>query len=257
MQLRQLQREMQRELFGAPSEIAAVIAETPPLCTQARLGIYRHAYRARLIEALDDIYGVLHQVLGDDTFEALGTVFVEANPSTHRSIRWYGRELPDFLRDSAPFCEQPILSELARFEWALGEAFDSADTPALGRDDLRAVDPAHWAGLTFSFHPSVRRLTFEWNAVAAWKAISAGGEPPQPERCAQPVEWLLWRQDLENYFRSTDTTEVAALEAAMRGCTFAEICAGLGNELPEEEIPLRAAALVAAWADGGLITRIA
>jgi hypothetical protein len=95
--LRQLQRDLQNHLLGEPSPIADAIAESPPLSVADRLGIYRNGYRVRLIEALDDTYPVLHAVLGDEVFAALGEEFVAAHPSVHRSIRWYGRELAEFL----------------------------------------------------------------------------------------------------------------------------------------------------------------
>ena len=254
MQLRELQRAMQRELLGEPSAIAQAIAETPPLATQTRLGIYRNAYMARLIETLEDHYPVLHAILGDEEFEALGASFIRGIPSVHRSIRWYGRELPDFLAAQPPFNEQPIFAEIARFEWSLAEAFDSADAAVIGRDALAGVLPEEWANLTFSFHPSVRRLAFEWNSVAAWKAMTAGGDPPLPERSAAPVEWLVWRRELENYFRSLDPVESIALDAALRGSSFATICSELCERLPHEEVPLRAASLIATWTDSGLLT---
>jgi hypothetical protein len=172
----------------------------------------------------------------------------------HRSIRWYGRELADFLAARSPFDEQPIFAEIARFEWTLAEAFDSADAEVIGRDVLGAVQPAEWAELTFSFHPSVRRLAFEWNTVAAWKAMTAGIDAPRPERSPEAVEWLVWRSGLENYFRSLDPVEATALDAALRGSCFAEICAALTARLAEEEIPLRAASLIATWLEGGLLS---
>ncbi len=137
MQLRQLQRELQRDLFGGASAIIAWIAETAPLATETRLDIYRHAYVGRLIEALADHYPVLQVILGDEDFGTLGTSFIRAHPSVHRSIRWYGRDIGDFLAARLPFNEQPILSEIARFEWNLAEAFDSADAAVIGRDALR------------------------------------------------------------------------------------------------------------------------
>jgi hypothetical protein len=254
MELRRLQREMQRDLFGGVSAIGACIAETAPLATEARLGIYRHAYVARLIETLEDHYPVLHGILGDEDFEALGAAFIREFPSTHRSIRWYGRELADFLAARSPFDEQPIFAEIARFEWTLAEAFDSADAEVIGRVTLQAVRPAEWADLTFSFHPSVRRLAFEWNTVAAWKAMTAGTDPPRPERSPEAVEWLVWRSGLENYFRSLDPMEATALDAALRGSCFAEICAGLTEHLAEQEIPLRAASLIATWSESDLLS---
>jgi hypothetical protein len=253
MQLRQLQQEMQRELLNGGSNIHAAIVDAPPLPTDARLAIYRNAYRIRLIDALDDTYSGLHKLLGDETFAALGELFVAAHPSEHRSIRWFGGELADFLSQCPPFAEQPILSEVARFEWTLAEVFDAPDAPALERATLQAIEPDAWAGMRFHLHPSVRRMSLAWNTVNAWQAVNRDEVPPQPERAPQPVRWLLWRRELKNYFRSLDAAEGTALDAARRNLTFAEICAAMTEWLPEEQIPLRAATLIGTWADSGII----
>jgi hypothetical protein len=256
MALRELQRELQRDLLGERSAVSEAIVEAPPLSVEARLGIYRHAYRARLTEALDDIYPILHQILGDETFTSVAELFIEAHPSVHRSIRWYGRELADFLTGRAPFREQPVLAEIACFEWTLSEVFDAPDAAPLDRRALSRIDPDAWAGVRFSFHPSMRRLEFRWNAVAVWQRMSKGEEPPAPEATSAPIPWLLWRQNFKNYFRSLEGAEQAALEAAIAGRPFGEICEALGTFLAEEEIPLRAATLVAGWLDSGIIVAI-
>src|SRR3981081_3396810 len=103
--LRQLQRDLQSHLLGEATSIAGDIVDAPPLAVADRLGIYRNAYRARLIEALDDTYPVLHAVLGDEVFVALGEEGGRAHPSVHRSIRWYGGELSEFLRRRPPYAE--------------------------------------------------------------------------------------------------------------------------------------------------------
>jgi len=256
VQLRELQQELQHDLLGEEGKICAAIVDALPLPADARLAIYRNAYRVRLIDALDEAYSSLHKLLGDETFLALGDMFVAAHPSVHRSIRWYGRELADFLSETAPFSEQPILAEVAHFEWTLTEVFDAPDAAALDRAALKTVDPDAWADLKFRFHPSLRRLPLAWNTVPVWRAVSADEKPPQPEAAPQPVPWLLWRQNLQNYFRSLDATEDAALQAARSGDTFAEICAAISRWLPAQETPLRAATLVATWADSGIIVGI-
>jgi hypothetical protein len=253
MQLRQLQQEMQRELLNEPSSIRSAVIDAPPLPVQERLDIYRNAYRIRLIDALDDTYSVLHKLLGDETFAALGEMFVAAHPSVHRSIRCYGSELANFMSKCPPFCEQPILSEVARFEWMLAEVFDAPDAAALGRAALEAVAPQAWPELTFRLHPSVRRMTLAWNTASVWQSANGDQEPPQPQPAPQPVQWLLWRQDLKNYFRSLDASENSALDAALRGLSFADLCAAMTDSLSEEEIPLRAATLIGTWADSGII----
>jgi hypothetical protein len=254
--LTELQRDLQSHLLGGDDTVVEAIVDAPPLPTLERLGIYRNAYRVRLIEALDDTYPVLHAVLGDQNFAALGEEFVAAHPSVHRSIRWYGGELAEFLRRQPPYAEQPIFAELALLEWTLAEVFDAADARAKPRSALSAIDPSAWSELHFKFHPSLRRLELQWNTTAVWQAMSHEETPPDPECAEYPVLWLLWRQDLQNYFRSMPADEAAALESALRGENFGEICAALAEWLPEEEIPLRAAGLLGLWADSGIIVAI-
>jgi hypothetical protein len=241
------------DAYGA---IAAAIVDAPPLAIAERLGIYGHAYRARLTDALDDTYPVLHAVLGDEVFAALAEEFIRAHPSVHRSIRWYGRELSEFLARTAPYAEQPILAEIALLEWTLSEVFDAKDAEPLQRAQLLAIEPSAWSELRFGFHPSVRRLHLQWNTTPVWQAMSRNEPPPDPQCAESPVPWLLWRRDLQNYFRSMTGDEAAALDAALRGENFGEICAALAAWLPDDEIPLRAAGLLGAWADSGIIVRL-
>jgi hypothetical protein len=254
--LRRLQRDLQNYMLGEASDIESAIVDAPPLPAAARLGIYHNAYRVRLIDALDDTYPILHAVLGDDMFIAMGEEFVAAHPSVHRSIRWYGRELSQFLEQYSPYAEQPILAELALLEWTLSEVFDAADAQAKPRAAFSAIDASQWSELKFEFHPSLRRLHFRWNTAAVWQAMSREEAPPDPACAEHPVPWLLWRQDLQNYFRSMTADEAVALDTALRGANFGEICESLAVWLPDDEIPLRAASLLGAWADSGIIIAI-
>ncbi|MDB6086416.1 MAG: hypothetical protein JWN43_4297 [Gammaproteobacteria bacterium] len=261
MRLCELQDQFQRHLLTGDEAIIASIVDAPPLPAADRMRIYGNAYKVRLLDALHDTYASLHRVLGDDVFMALGEAFIDARPSVHRSIRWYGRELAEFMTCREPYSDQPILAEIAAFEWMLSEVFDAADAVPLDRSALLAVDPSAWSELRFEFHPSLRRMSLAWNTVAVWQSarreVSGEEEPPQPAAAPAPVPWLLWRQNLTNYFRSLDVDENAALDAALAGRSFGEICAALSPWLPEEEIPLRAASLVGTWADSGIITRVA
>jgi hypothetical protein len=253
LKLRELQQDMQRHLLGEESSVTAAIVDAPPLKPEDRLAIYRNAYQVRLIDALHDTYPILHGLLGDEAWLALGEAYVAAHPSVFRSIRWYGRELGFFMTRCSPYDDAPILSEVALLEWTLAEVFDAQDSPVLQRAALAAVDPAAWGGLRFAFHPSLRRLELSWNTAAVWKAMSHDETPPVPELGVAPVTWLLWRQNLQNYFRSMTGVEAAALDAALGGRNFGEICEALSNWLPQDEIPAAAAGLLGTWADSGII----
>jgi hypothetical protein len=254
--LRELQVDMQRHLLGEESGVTAAIVDSPPLPAADRLAIYRNAYQVRLVDALHETYPVLHGLLGDEAWVELGYAYVAAHPSVFRSIRWYGRELADFVAACAPYNEAPILSEVALLEWTLAEVFDAADAPSLPRSALAAVEPSAWGSVVLEFHPSLRRLAFSWNTAAVWKAMNQDETPPRPEMAPGPIPWLLWREDLQNYFRSMNPVESAALDSALRGRNFAQVCEDLGALLPHEEIPAAAASLLGAWADSGIIVRV-
>ena len=257
MRLVDLQRNFQAHLLMGDDAILESVVDAPPLAPAERVKVYRNAYRVRLSDALQDTYPVLFKILGDEVFEGLGVAFIDAHPSVHRSIRWYGRELADFLAQRQPYAEQPILAEVARFEWTLSEVFDAADAVPLAREALQAVDPDSWDQLGFVFHPSLRLLDLSWNTVAVWQAMSRDEDPPQPAMAEAPIPWLLWRRELTNRFRSLDAAEKATLEGGLSGMRFGELCAVLRQWLPEEEIPLRAATLIGTWTDSGIITKCA
>jgi hypothetical protein len=251
--LRELQQSMQRHLLGETSQVIADIVDAPPLPAADRLAIYRNAYRVRLIDALNDTYPVLHGLLGDDMWVALGEAYVALHPSCFRSIRWYGAELADFLSGASPYSDEPILAEVALLEWTLSEVFDARDAKVLPRAVLSAVDPEAWSGMKFEFHPSLRLLEFRWNTAAVWKAMSHDETPPRPVCQDAPVTWLLWRQDLQNYFRSLTRAESTALEAALSGSSFGGICEALSGVLPADEVPPAAAGFLGTWADSGIL----
>ena len=251
--LRELQRDLQRHLLGEESAVSSAIVDAPPLPAVERLAIYKNAYRVRLIDALHETYPVLHGLIGDELWVALGEAFVRKHPSPYRSIRWYGRELASFMAATSPFDESPILSEVATLEWTLSEVFDAEDAGSIQRSALGTVPPDAWSGLRFIFHPSLRRLKFGWNTAAVWMAMSADETPPPPLQAESPAPWLLWRQDLQNYFRSMSEPEAAALDAALRRRSFGEICEDLSAWMAEEEVPAAAAGFLGAWADSGII----
>jgi hypothetical protein len=255
--LPQIQRDFQSYLLGgdcAPIEQHVVGTQKVPIAT--RLGIYGDGYRSRLVEALEANFPILSKLLGKDDFSALGTAYVRSHDSPFFSIRYYGDALAGFLATDPGYAGASVLADLARWEWAMTEVFDAADAAAIGVDALARIAPESWAGLRFDWHPSVRRLALAWNAPQIWKAVSDDAEPPEVAFSAEPVEWLLWRQDLRTYFRSMQSTEVAALDAARRGQSFGELCALLSEKVGEGEAPAKAAGFLREWIESGLIVAI-
>jgi hypothetical protein len=252
--LRRVQGDFQAFLLGQAEDIREHVVGTERVPIATRLGIYGEAYRLRLVEALQANYPALAKLLEGEGFATLGTAYVRANDSRFASIRYYGAGLADFLATRPEYAEAPLLAELARWEWTMTEVFDAADAEPLRAEALQQIQPRQWAELRLDVHPSVRQLALSWNAPQIWKALTEGVERPQASLHADPVAWVLWRQELKTYFRSLEAGEAEALRMARAGAGFGEICAGLARHHGEEETPARAAAFLRQWIASGMVT---
>jgi hypothetical protein len=251
-----LQHAFQAYIRERDPAMLAHVVSTPAATAEQRLEIYAEAYRLRLLEVLETDFPGLHGLLGDQQFEQLGRAYIDACPSRHASIRWYGGRLADYLRDQPPYSQQPALAELARFEWTQGEVFDAPDAPPASLDDLQAIPPEHWADLSVQLHPCMRILDLSWNVPVVWQALDAEEVPPQLSTAEAPVAWLMWRFELQPHWRSLQADEAWALNRAGAGDSFGTICEGLQEWLEVAQIPLRAAGFIKQWVNDGLVVEI-
>lgn len=252
-QLALVQGDFQDYLLRGSAAVAGHVIGTARVPVATRLGVYGEAYRIRLAEALQANFPALATLLDSGDFGLLASRYVAAHDSSFFSIRYYGHELPQFLRQHPDYVEAPVLAELARWEWAMTGAFDAADATPLIHTDLARLSAQQWAQLRFTWHPSVARLGLSWNVPQVWQALTEETERPAASLHREPVQWLLWRQGLRTYFRSLPTTEARALDAARDSWPFGELCDLLCDEVGEAQAPTTAATLLRGWIDAGLI----
>lgn len=233
--------------------IANSIVTTEKVPAELRLNIYGNAYRARMLEALESTYPVLKTCLGEDEFYQLGLEYLAAYPSTFRSIRWFGHQLPDFLRTHAEYISY---TELALLEWTMSLVFDAAFCDLMTVDDMAQLPGDAWETLQIQFIPSVYQLRLFSNAFAIWQAVSDGLQPPQLTYTSVPVHWLLWRQGLLNHYASQAEDEAFMVASIMKKQTFGMICEGLCQWMDEEDAVNKAVLLLKGWIISGIIKRM-
>jgi hypothetical protein len=135
----------------------------------------------------------------------------------------------------------------------MNAVFDAADADSIGVQALAAVAPEDWAQLGFDLHPSVQRLDLRWNAPALWRAATNDEPHPAPDAQAHPVPWLLWRRQLQIFFRPLSSLEAKALDAVRQGRSFGAVCVALCAALDTEQAPGRAAAFLREWVESGMV----
>lgn len=227
------------------------------------LAVYRHAYRARLAEALADNHTVLARALGDEAFDALAQAYIAAHPSGHPSIRWFGHLLADFMAGAGgDLVPHASLVDFARMDWALRGAFDAADAPLLDTAALAALGPDDWAGLVLHLHPSAQRVALAhaiepgWRALREWTPESGADAPELDEPVRHAHTLLAWRQAGDTRWRALAPLEAALLAAVAAGAPFVLLCERAAAELgdPEAAAPAVVAALQQ-WLADGLLRR--
>jgi hypothetical protein len=98
---------------------------------KTRLGIYHHAYFARIKESLAEDFPKLKQKLGAQGFSKMVRKYLQHYPSRYPRLEQVGQNLPEFLSKCAPYTKQSELSELAQMEWARCLCtWSESDTPS-------------------------------------------------------------------------------------------------------------------------------
>jgi len=255
-ELSDIQSVFQDYLFTGCKTVNKHIVGSKKISAKQRLEIYKNAYRYRLLDALIDDHSVLHTLLGDDEFYQMGCLYIDAYPSKHASIRWFGKYLEKFLFATEPYASEPALSEIAKFEWSLITAFDSQNCNPITVEAMSEIPPQDWELLRFSFTPSLQCIQLQWNVVKIWNAIKAGNKPPLLEKFDLPQTWLVWRKELETQFRSLAVEEAWAIQVLSNGETFGTVCHGLCEWMDEQHVGLYAAGLLKNWITQEIVSQI-
>ena len=248
----------QQRAFAALLEAAEPAADGGLLRTTgqrpARLDIYHHAYRARLVEALRSNYPVLQRVLGDEAFRELTLDYLADHPSRVASIRWFGHLMPAWMARREHSLPHPALIDLASMEWTLGLSFDAGDAAPATFNELAALPAEDWPGACFAAHPSASLLVLQWAVEPIWRALTDDEEAASDEPQAHPHTLLVWRQALATRWRSLEADEAEALVACFAGEPFAALC-DRATAAHGEAAPAWVAGALRRWVDDGLLLR--
>jgi hypothetical protein len=252
--LADLQRSFQDYLLKSSEAFAAAVRDTRKADRTTLLDVYRDGYALRLIEVLTNDYPGLMAMAGPADFDDLTRAYIAAHPSRQASVRWFGQHLADFIAATPPYSRSPAAAEMARFEWLLGEAFDAPDLVPITAAALMALPAEAWETLCFSPLPSLRRSVFAFEVAQAWQRreeVEAGDLDVTP--AAAPTPWMIWRPERVSSFRSLEPDEATMLDALVDGRPFPELCEAVVTHVGEDQAAARAAGLLRAWVEEGLI----
>lgn len=252
--LKDVQERFQDCLLGGPDALE-LIEEGARETRERLLGVYRHAYGARLRDVLATDYEQLHGYLGDQGFARLAAAYIAAHPSRFSNARWVGEFLPGFLRQTQPWSARVELAELAQLEHALSAVFDAADELALDLAELAAVSGDDWPQLRFRPLAATRRLSFDSNATAIWSALKDGNAPPAVAT-GERQQLLVYRQEYQSRFRPLGGEEAMMWDEMAKGVPFGQLCELVATYGGEDDAAARAAACLGGWIAAGIVSAL-
>ena len=147
-------------------------AVTGPAPADNALRIHHDTWLFGLIEALRAAYPLTETMVGAAPFKALARDYIREHPLKTPCLNAFGDRFAAYLRRHDPVW----LTDLAAFEWALGQAHHAEDAAPAGFNDLLAPDAA------CALHPSVQVLWLEYDVVRMHPDSQA---PPAP--CPQSI----------------------------------------------------------------------
>lgn len=121
------------------AEVATRILPSRTLQPSERLALYRDMYTVRMTEALETDYPAFAALFGHHAFEHLVEAYCARYPSSSYTLNRFGDHFPQFVAETMP--RRRALHDLARFELAMTEVFDEAESPVLDANAIANVPP--------------------------------------------------------------------------------------------------------------------
>lgn len=251
--LRKLQENFQSYILDQNDTVLRAISSAQADAIE-RIQIYKVGYALRLLEVLEKDFPLLRKRMGEELFHKIGHEYIKSYPSDNFSICRFSRHFSNFLLASG---YEALWSEMATFEWALACALDAADGPYIGLTELSSISPESWPNVQFDFHPSAKVYQFQFNAPQIIYAMMLEEDAiPEVVYYDQPANWIIWRYNRQSYFESLTAEQLWVVNAIQDGKTFAEICEGLCQWLPEEEVAAFAAGSLRNWLEKNLFSAV-
>ena len=206
-------RMQRRWSDGRPtSAVAAQIAKPNDRLTSfERLEIYNRMYWFRVLDSLYDDCPGLRAVLGDKKFIRLAEAYLVRYPSASYTLRNLPSRLAKFIREQPRYTKShtALCRDLARFEWARVEVFDTASQPIFTAADLLGLPATRQGKLRLALQPYLQLLRLEYpvdDFVLAVKQREA--ELLRGDASNAPTE-LRRRQERKTKLPARERTHVA------------------------------------------------
>lgn len=219
--LRKIQEDFRDTVLGHDDVVAPhLTAARGPVAR--RIAVYRNTVQTSLTDALVAAYPVVRRIVGGTFFAGLAWRYIAAHPPAAPQLSDYGAAMADFIAAVEPLRPLAYLPDVARLEWARGEAYFAADAETLAPQTLAAVLPVDLPDVRWTLHPATRLVTSDFPIHRIWQMNQpdVADVPEVDMTVAEAV--LVGRAHNQLTTRKLSASDAAMLAAMAAGATLAE-----------------------------------
>jgi len=195
-----------------------------------RLAVYQHAYLARLLEVLRELFPCTRFAIGDDLFDQFAAGYLQRYPPHSYTLGRLADHWALYLDETRPPDADwgAFVVELSRLEQAIDRIFDGPGPEGLPRFVLPANASADFR---LTPVPGFELHDFQFPVSHYYTAWKAGAQPSWPERGEQCL--ALLRRDYIVRRHELKRVQWELLSALARGQSLGASLAGTAAA-PEE-----------------------
>lgn len=234
-------------LRGGP--VPAGLVARDPVEVERRFAVYRNNVAVSLTAALATRFPVIQRLVGEAFFAALARLFSETDRPKSPVLAEWGEGFPAFLAQFPPLAAYSYLGDVARIEYARGQAFHAADAVAVDPALLVTADPDR---VRLVLHASVTVLGLTHPAVSIWAKNQPGGDS-LPLATGPETALILRDAGFHVPVRSIGPGDAAMVRSLLSGDTLSTAAANArGVEAGHDPQPL----LVSLMRAGAIINAV-
>lgn len=228
-----LQTEFIRSLKQPDLPVPDTIGKTDNQPSVKRFNVYRNNSAVAIAEALQASFPVVSQLVGDEFFSGMASIYMQTDLPKTPVMMLYGRNFPEFIAAFEPAQSIPYLADMATLEWYWTQAYNAADEHPVGLEKLAEIPQEEMSEIHLTLHPSFYPIKSEWPILSIWSAHNEENTSEILEQLElKPEQGFLVRPEFEVNVIATDLAFHNFIENLASGKTLGDAI----EQLPPEHL---------------------
>ncbi len=230
MSLKEIQDKLKNTLLQPEYKLSntedsfEALFESNHISIRERLKVYHSNVVGSLVDAIQENFPLLENLVGDVFLREMARHFVFNNPPKSASLFAYGEDFPSFINTYEQAKTLPYLSDIAALEWALHGAYYAKDDHTLKPDTLAQLTHEELPLVQINLRASAALVTSRYPLIELRKFCLNDGKGTAPNlEEEQTCKLLITRPHLEVQITPLQEDEYHALTLLSQNKLLGEV----------------------------------